>query len=207
MSEKKTKHIMPVYSIEEQGEYFGYPPCCTRAFIKGEAMSHPRTDGSGFLMCATHHQELSDGLPLTRLFESRVCPAPFPYETLHVQRMAERYEGSRLSLVLNMGKAVEFEKDPEYGANPAADWYYYILSNKYGVSVICKLNPSPEASAAPTIAKALSKFMQRQERTSWYLKSARTVINHYFIIPKHEVGGLDYESATLRTPEDTYEVD
>ena len=81
-SEKETKRI-----LSKQGEFFGYPKCCVKSFIKyltgkgkrsciQNITSHPE----GFVPCEKHARKIHRGeINVKDIILNRVCTVEFQY--------------------------------------------------------------------------------------------------------------------------------
>ena len=69
--------------IKKQGEFFGYPKCCVKAFLR--RVSGKKTKDkqlqvarAGFIPCAKHADKILKGETiLENVIENRVCSIPF----------------------------------------------------------------------------------------------------------------------------------
>ena len=76
------------YRMKKQGEFFGYPECCVKSFIKfvngkgkrtciQNITSHPE----GFVPCNLHAKQIFRGdITLKHLIQNRICSVDFKFE-------------------------------------------------------------------------------------------------------------------------------
>jgi len=69
--------------IKRQGEFFGYPKCCVKAFllrVSGKKTKDKQLEAAraGFIPCAKHADKILKGeISLDNVIENRVCSVPF----------------------------------------------------------------------------------------------------------------------------------
>lgn len=69
--------------IKRQGEFFGYPKCCVKAFLRrvsGKKTKDKQLEvaRAGFIPCAKHADKILKGeISIDNVIEKRVCSVPF----------------------------------------------------------------------------------------------------------------------------------
>lgn len=69
--------------IKKQGEFFGYPTCCVKAFLRRVSGKKTRDEQlqaarAGFIPCFKHANKILKGeISLDNIIENRICSVPF----------------------------------------------------------------------------------------------------------------------------------
>lgn len=68
-------------SWESAGRWYGYPPCCRRAFTRWDHVGMPARplNGTGFVPCRLCMRHTARVL-IARITKLRRCPTPFPID-------------------------------------------------------------------------------------------------------------------------------
>jgi hypothetical protein len=103
--------------IKRQGEYFGYPKCCVKAFIrrisgKGTKDVQLQAARAGFIPCAKHADLiLKNEVEMEDLVQKkRICSVPFSKEKISIYEI-EFKKSERFKVWLKMVQMDEMKKN------------------------------------------------------------------------------------------------